>query len=82
MTTAITGFLLLYYLCQPFNILKRLLFITMIALFVLQTIFLKELYSLTTISVRMAIILAVLTTMTVLLFQLFSKFVYQKLQPR
>lgn len=82
MTTAITGFLLLYYLCQPFNILKRLLFITMIALFVLQTIFLKELYSLTTISVRMAIILAVLTTMTVLLFQLLSKFVYQKLQPR
>lgn len=78
--TAITGFMLLYYLCQPFNYLKQLLFISMIILFVLQVIFLPELYSLVIINLEMLIVLIALTITTVILFGLFSKFFYQKIK--
>lgn len=79
MMNAITGFTLLYYLCTPFNLLKRTLFISMIILFLLQIIFMQEFYSLTIINLQMLIILSILSTMTVMLFSIFSAFFYKKI---
>lgn len=82
LTTAITGFMLLYYLCQPWNHLKRLLFISMIALFILQVIFLPDLYSLVIINLEMLVVLISQTVITVMLFGLFSKFFYKKIKAK
>lgn len=80
MMTAITGFMLLYYLCQPWSYLKRLLFVSMIALFILQVIFLPDLYSLVVINLEMLVVIVALTITTVMLFGLFSKFFYKKIK--
>ena len=79
MMNAITGFILLYYLCLPFNPLKITLFISMIILFLLQIIFMQNFYSLTIISFKMFIILSILSVITVILFGIFSTFFYQKI---
>ncbi len=82
MMNAITGFMLLYYLCQPFNFLKRTLFVGMIIFFLLQFIFLKNLYSLSIINFSMLIILILLTLLTFTLFEILTKFFYNRLDQR
>lgn len=74
---AITGFMLLYYLCLPFNNLKRMLFCSMVILLILQIIFMKEFYNLTIIDFKMLIILCVLSTITVILFGIFTELFYK-----
>ncbi len=82
MMNAITGFILLYYLCLPFNPLKITLFISMIVLFLLQVIFMQNFYSLTIISFEMFIILSILSVITVILFGIFSTFFYKRIDKR
>ena len=45
--TGMTGFILLYKLCTPFNFIRRLLFGTMITMFLIGVIGLRKLFSLT-----------------------------------
>lgn len=75
--TATTGFMLLYYLCQPFNLLKKILFIGMISIFVIMVALFKSLFSLIEISFIMAVILILLTIISVMLFQILGQFVYK-----
>lgn len=77
---ATTGFILLYYLCFPFNILKKILFISMIILFFLQIVLLKDLFSLTTLNFPMLIIILILCMLTITLFKIFEKFFYKNIK--
>ena len=79
MMNAVTGFYLLFELCRPFNKLKTAMYIAMIILFVLQVIFLKELYSLSFIHSHMLVILIGLSTLTIILFQALNKLIYNNI---
>lgn len=79
---AVTGFMLLYYLCHPFNILKKLLYGSMITFFLLQFIFLRDLYSLTIINFPMLIITIILSLITLTLFKLLTSIFYRRLEKR
>ena len=77
---AYTGFLLLYYLSIPFNNLKRILFISMIIFFILQFILLKDLYSLSFITITMLIISIMLSLLTLILFKILTSLLYKELK--
>lgn len=72
---AFVGFRLLYHLCLPFNTLKRFLFGTMSALFLIQFIFLKELYSLVHLNLKMMILLIGLMIASLLVFHLLTEWI-------
>ena len=69
------GFRLLYQLCRPFNLLKKTLFISMIVLLVLQIIFLRELYSLVWLNMKMIVLLIGLMIISLIIFYLFTEWV-------
>lgn len=75
--TAITGFMLLYYLCKPFNTLKKVLYISVITFFIIMVTLFKSLFSLTKINFIMAIIIILLTIVSDLLFQILGQIVYK-----
>lgn len=79
MMNAVTGFYLLFELCQPFTKLKTLMYGTMVSLFVLQIAFLKDFYSLTYINFKMLLILSALSALTIFLFQVLNKLIYQNI---
>ncbi len=72
---AFVGFRLLYHLCIPFNPLKKTLFTSMILLFILQIIFLRKLYSLVWLNLKMTILLAGLMMISLIAFKLFTELV-------
>lgn len=69
------GFRLLYQLCRPFNLLKKTLFISMIVLLVLQIIFLRELYSLVWLNMKMIVLLIGLMIISLIIFYLFTEWI-------
>lgn len=62
--TAFTGFTLLYHLCKPFNLIRIILFSSMILIFVLQVVFFRNLYSLSRLSFNMILVMIVLMLIT------------------
>lgn len=77
---AFVGFRLLYHLCVPFNTLKRSLFLSMIALFIFQIIFLRQFYSLVWLNLKMIVLLIGLMMISLIAFKLFTEFVKSKIQ--
>ncbi len=70
--TGFTGFMLLYRISVPFNHLRRILFVTMISIFIFGVVFLRELFSLTILTFHLIIVLAILFMIAVMLFNMFN----------
>lgn len=62
--TGFTGFTLLYRLCKPFNLIRFILFISMLSLFVFQIIGFRNLYSLTSLTLNMILVMSILMVIT------------------
>lgn len=77
---AFVGFRLLYHLCIPFNWLKKILFISMILLFLLQVIFLKNFYSLVWLDLKMIVLLGGLMIISLLAFRMITEMVENSLE--
>ena len=75
--TGLTGFMLLYRISLPFNLLRRSLFIFLIVLFGIGVIFLRELFSLTIITPKILILMIALFMIAVSLFNLFTDLFYK-----
>lgn len=71
--TAITGFMLLYKLCKPFNFVRRLLFGSMITLFLIGIIGLRNLFSLTILTPYMLIVIGILIICSLGIFNIINK---------
>jgi len=72
--TGITGFMLLYKICTPFNNLRRLLFTFLIVMFIFGIVFLRELFSLVILSPSLIFLVAGLFAIAVILFNFFTSF--------
>lgn len=70
--TGITGFMLIYRLCVPFNTLRRLLFSTLITMFVLAIIFFKNLFSLTPLNINLILLIGILSILALVFFNIYS----------
>lgn len=71
--TAFTGFTLLYHLCKPFNLIRLILFISMVSLFVLQVIFFRDLYSLSSLKLNMIFVMLILMFITYIVTGILNK---------
>jgi len=70
--TGFTGFMLLYKISVPFNTLRRILFITMIVMFIFGVVILRDLFSLTILTPHLIVLAAILLMIAVMLFNMFS----------
>ncbi len=70
--TAYTGFLLLYNLCSPFNTIRKILFISMIILFLVGILGLNNLFSLTMLSPYMLFLMVILMGISIYMFSLMT----------
>ena len=72
-SNAFIGFMLLFKICYPFNKVRITLFISLIILFLFQTIILNEIFSISRLSLLPTIILALVLMLSVTLFNVFTK---------
>ena len=70
--TAITGFMLLYRISVPFNHLRRILFISLISIFVFGVLFLRNLFSLAFITPKLIILIGILFIIATILFNMYT----------
>lgn len=80
--TGYTGFLILFRVCHPFNLLRAILFSVMAGAFICGFIFFRELFSLTVLSPKLALILLVLGVCATLMMIFFQKTVIRLLDRR
>ena len=73
LSNAFIGFMLLFKICYPFNKVRITLFISLIILFLFQTIILNEIFSISRLSLLPTIILALVLMLSVTLFNIFTK---------
>lgn len=89
---AVVGFLVLHYICKPYNRYKRILVAGMIIIFILSLVFFMDFFTLTSLSTQSILVLivfALLANQTIyLLTKLFKKieeivvFIYRKIRFR
>ena len=72
-SNAAIGFLLLYNISKPFNLIKRTLFISMITLFILQIVFLREVFALVLLKPIEIICLLLVLLLSIKVFKYFVK---------
>ena len=77
--TAMTGFILLYRLCKPFNTIRGLLISAMILMFYGQVLFLRNMYSLSFISLEMLISILSLVVLSYIIFNILMNIVERKI---
>ena len=70
--TGFTGFMLLYRISVPFNNLRRILFVSLISIFVFAIVFLKDLFSLTVLTPNLVILALILLMIAVMMFNMFT----------
>lgn len=75
--TGLTGFILLYRICVPFNSIRRILFIGLIIAFIIALIFLKDLFSLVVLAPKLLIISTSLFALDIMLFNFYTKIFYK-----
>lgn len=75
--TGYTGFLLLFKLCQPFNLIRIILLISMISGFIIGIVGLRNLFSLSIVTPYMAVIIGSLILIATQNFQLFTNLYYK-----
>ena len=64
--------MLLYRISVPFNNLRRVLFVTLICMFIFGAVFLRDLFSLTLLTPHLIILAAILLMIAVMMFNMFS----------
>lgn len=69
----LTGFMLLYNISVPFNTLRRILFLTLLLMFVIGIVFLRKIFSLVILTPNLLILTAGLFAIAVILFNFFTK---------
>ncbi len=75
--TGLTGFMLLYRICLPFNKLRRCLFVFLFVMFGLEVIFLRNLFSLTILTPKLLILILALCLLAIVLFNMFTDLFYK-----
>ena len=70
----VVGFLVLHNICKPYNNYKRILLISMVTIFIVSLIFLKELFTLTSLSYQSILVLVVFTLLANQTLYLLTKF--------
>ena len=75
--TGLTGFMLLYRISLPFNVLRRCLFGFLIVLFSFGVIFLRELFSLTLLTPKLLILTLALFMIAITFFNIFTDLFYK-----
>ena len=70
--TGFTGFMLLYRISIPFNHMRRILFVSLITIFIAALILLRDLFSLTVLTPHLVILAAILLMIAVMMFNLYS----------
>ena len=73
LVTAYTGFLLVYKLSKPLNLLRTIMIISLIIAFLAQLIFLKNLDSLAYFNIHMLIISGILMAIAAILFNMYGE---------
>lgn len=73
--TGYTGFILLYRLCSPFNFTRKILFSSMVILFLIGIIGLNTLFSLTMLGPYMIFLMIVLMAISVYMFSIITAYV-------
>ena len=75
--TGYIGFMLLYKLCLPFNLIRRILMITMVGSFIVGIVGLRTLFSLTIVTPYMLLIIGILIIIATNNFKLFTSLYYK-----
>lgn len=75
--TTITSFVLLYRISVPLNKNRRILFYSLISIFIFEIIFMRSFFSLTTMTTTLIILTAGLFSLSVMLFNIFTKLFYK-----
>ena len=75
--TGLTGFMLLYRICVPFNKLRRCLFGFLVILFSIGVVFFRELFSLTLLTPKLLILTLALFMIAITLFNIFTDLFYK-----
>ena len=80
--TGLTGFILLYKICYPFNKLRTVLYTFLLTCFILGIVGFKSLLSLTSINLYMIIIIIILLILSILTFLNLDDLVTKKLKKK
>ena len=75
--TAIIGFMLLYRISVPFNRNRRILFYSLVSIFVFEIIFMREFFSLTVLTPMLILLVAGLFSISVMMFNFFTDLFYK-----
>ena len=75
--TGITGFMLLYRICVPFNAIRRVLFVILGIMFVVGVVFLRKIFSLTIMSPTMCLLTLGLFAFALMVFNFFTGLFYK-----
>lgn len=73
--TGLNGFLLLFKLCTPFNLTRKMLFASMTTAFVVSTLLFRSFFSLSQLSIKLVLVGAVLCTISCFLLKYLSELV-------
>lgn len=76
-TIGYIGFLLLYRICEPFNLLRKLLYGTLLVGYLLGFVFLRELYSLAKLNLKLLFFIGVILLIGYVIYQ-FNYHIYLK----
>ncbi len=75
--TGITGFMLLYRISVPFNKIRGALFFTLILIFFVGIVFMREIFSLVILTPKLIIILGGLFLISIMVFNFFTELFYR-----
>ena len=75
--TGLTGFMLLYRICVPFNKIRRILFVILALMFVVGVVFFREIFSLTILTPTMCLLILGLFTFALTIFNFFTGLFYK-----
>ena len=75
--TGLTSFMLLYRISVPFNKLRRCLFGFLFVMFVFEIVFLRDLFSLTILNLKLLILIVALFITGIVLFNIFTDLFYK-----
>lgn len=71
--TGFVTFMLLYTISKPFNIFRKILFVSMFSIFIFGFIFLKDIFSFASINLEMMVIIVVCVALSYFLYHFFNK---------
>ena len=75
--TGYTGFMLLYRLSRPFNLVRKTLFVVMILAFIIGVLGFKDWFSLTNISLNMYLTVIILCINATVIFKIMTMLYYK-----